>query len=91
LSRLTGSVIVPVTNTARPRKLFRSWDRFELPSFGARLIIGYGEPLLVPKHADAERRGELKRLLENRLNDLTTELDKRIGYVGAEVWPHADH
>lgn len=88
LSRMTGSVIVPVSNSARPRRLFSSWDRFQLPGLFSRVIISYGEPLLVPADADTGERERLKSMLEERLNLLTTEQDRFLGYDGSGVWPH---
>ncbi len=90
LSRMTGSTIVPISNTARPRSLFDSWDRFQVPAPFSRIIIAYGEPMLVPGEADREERERLRLELERRLNDLTAELDATSGYKGEEVWPHED-
>jgi lysophospholipid acyltransferase (LPLAT)-like uncharacterized protein len=37
LSRMTGAVIIPVSNSARPRRLLSSWDRFQIPEGRDRL------------------------------------------------------
>jgi len=88
LSRMTGSAIVPVSDTARPRHLFSSWDRFQLPHMCAKVIVSYGEPLLVPVQADDGERERLRILLQERLNELTAKLDRSVGYRGPNVWPH---
>ena len=90
LSRMTGSAVVPVSNTARPRKLFRSWDRFQLPAPFSSVKVAYWEPVLVPDKADQKERERLRLELQRRLNELTTELDAASGYGGEEVWPHED-
>ena len=90
LSRLTFSPVVPISNTARGRKIFNSWDRFQIPVPFAKVIVEYGEPLLVPAGACAEDREELRVELERRLGDLTSRLDRDIGYKGEDVWPHED-
>jgi lysophospholipid acyltransferase (LPLAT)-like uncharacterized protein len=90
LSRMTGSVIVPISNASRPRRLFRSWDRFQLPAPFAKVVVAYGEPLLVPEDADADERESLRLEVQRRLNDLTAELDVDLGYEGEGVWPHGD-
>ncbi len=90
LSRMTGSAVVPISSTSRPRRLFRSWDRFQLPAPFARVAVAYGEPMLVPDGADREERERLRIELERRLNELTAALDGASGYAGEEVWPHAD-
>ncbi len=88
LSRIADSAIVPVSNSARPRRLFSSWDRFQLPGLFAKVVISYGEPILVPADADTKARKTLKSTLEERLNRLTAELDGALGYRGSEIWPH---
>lgn len=91
LSRITGSAVVPISNTARPRHLFRSWDRFQLPLPRARVSIAYGEPFLVPPDADREARERFRLLLEERLRRLTADLDEGLGYGEMDVWPHENH
>jgi lysophospholipid acyltransferase (LPLAT)-like uncharacterized protein len=91
LSRMTGSAIVPVSNSSRPRKLFSSWDRFQLPTPFAKVTVAYGEPMFVPKGSPPEERERLRIELEARLNDLTALLDVALGYEGTGVWPHADN
>jgi lysophospholipid acyltransferase (LPLAT)-like uncharacterized protein len=88
LGRLTGTVIVPISNSARSRRLFRSWDRFQLPVPFARVVVAYGEPILVPAGAGSDERERCRLLLEQRLNTLTTTLDIELGYEGMEIWPH---
>ncbi len=90
LSRLASCAIVPITNTARRRKIFDSWDRFQIPAPFAKVIVEYGDPLLVPAGAGTEEREELRIELERRLGDLTSRLDRDIGYTGEDVWPHED-
>ena len=91
LSRMTGSSIVPVSNSSRPRKLFGSWDRFQFPAPFSKVTVAYGEPMLVPEGAPPEERERLRIELETRLNELTASLDAALGYGGTEVWPHADN
>jgi lysophospholipid acyltransferase (LPLAT)-like uncharacterized protein len=91
LSRLVGAAVVPVSNSARPRRVFGSWDRFQLPHPFARVIVSYGEPFLVPRDADTAGRERYRLMLQDRLRDLTAGLDGELGYEGSEVWPHEDH
>jgi lysophospholipid acyltransferase (LPLAT)-like uncharacterized protein len=90
LSRMTGSVVIPVSNSARPRRLISSWDRFQIPGPFARVVIAYGEPFIVPSESDGEMREESRLRLERTLGELTTELDRNLGYDGTDVWPHED-
>ena len=88
LSRLASCAVVPISNTARGRKLFGSWDRFQVPAPFARVIVEYGEPLRVPDGAGAGEREDMRAELERRLGELTARLDTEIGYKGKDVWPH---
>jgi lysophospholipid acyltransferase (LPLAT)-like uncharacterized protein len=90
LSRLASCAIVPITDTAKGRKIFDSWDRFQIPAPFAKVIVEYGEPLLVPAGAGVEEREDLRVELERRLGDLTSRLDRNIGYMDEDVWPHED-
>ncbi|MDD4856486.1 MAG: lysophospholipid acyltransferase family protein [Candidatus Krumholzibacteria bacterium] len=91
LCRMTGSVVIPVTDSARPRKLLRTWDRFQIPGLFARVVIAYGEPFLVPADLDRQDRENYRLRLERTLHDLTAELDRNLGYEGPDVWPHENH
>lgn len=90
LSRLTGKAVVPMTNTASRRRLFRSWDRFQLPFPFSRVTVSYGEPLMVGSGTTKREREEIKELLQNRLNEMTSRLDRSAGYEGTDAWPHED-
>lgn len=91
ISRMTGSAVIPITDSARPRRLFDSWDRFQLPHPFARVVAAYGEPVLVPGDAGPEERERLRLLLEERLRNLTADLDNALGFEGKDRWPHEDH
>jgi lysophospholipid acyltransferase (LPLAT)-like uncharacterized protein len=90
LSRMTGAVVIPVTDSARPRRLLSTWDRFQVPAPFAKVVIAYGEPFVVPPDADRAAREEARLRLERELGELTTELDRSLGYEGADVWPLED-
>lgn len=79
LARISGHAIVPVAAAARPRRCVESWDRFEIPAPGARVLIGYGTPIRLARDADrtAERtaRATLERALVNLHEALERELD----------------
>jgi lysophospholipid acyltransferase (LPLAT)-like uncharacterized protein len=88
---MTHSAIVPVSNSSRPRKLFSSWDRFQLPAPFSKVTVAYGEPMLVPEGSPADEREKLRMELQARLNELTASLDVSLGYEGTGVWPHEDN
>lgn len=70
-----GVPLIPVTAGTSSAWWFESWDRFLVPRPFARIRMAYGEPMFVPKDAD---EGDVERLagaLEQRLNELTGQVD----------------
>ncbi len=91
IGRIANCAIVPVTDSARKRHLFRSWDRFQLPAPFTRIVVEYGEPLIIPEKAGSESI-EVERLrLQEILTSMTAALDSELGHAGVEVWPHEDN
>lgn len=80
LARRSGAPIVPVSFSARRRKVLSSWDRFILIFPLSRGVLAYGEPIWVPADASVEDLEAYRSLLERRMNDLTAELDRMCGH-----------
>ena len=74
LARLTEIPIIPVAVGARWKIEFQSWDRFLLPLPGSRVIVAYGEPVVVPSDADTELMEQKRQELEGKLLKLTEEV-----------------
>jgi lysophospholipid acyltransferase (LPLAT)-like uncharacterized protein len=74
LARLTEMPIIPVAVGARWKVEFHSWDRFLLPLPGSRVIIAYGEPVVVPSNADAAVLEQKRQELECTLGKLSEEV-----------------
>jgi lysophospholipid acyltransferase (LPLAT)-like uncharacterized protein len=76
VARQTGAAIIPITTASSRRRVFASWDAFELPAPFARVVVRYGEPVVVG--ANADRGGvEAKRLeVERVLTRITGEADR---------------
>jgi lysophospholipid acyltransferase (LPLAT)-like uncharacterized protein len=53
VAKMTGAAILPVTYSARWKKVFRSWDAFLMPLPFSRVVVVYGEPIYVPAAASA--------------------------------------
>ena len=62
--------IIPIACTLSKKKVFRSWDKFQLPLPFGRIQAAYGAPLFVAETDDIEAKAVE---LENMLNDLTEE------------------
>lgn len=75
LSKISGAPIVPATYNASWKKVFNSWDRFILPLPFSRIVVIYGDPVTVPRNADAQMIEEKRMELENRLNEITKTAD----------------
>jgi lysophospholipid acyltransferase (LPLAT)-like uncharacterized protein len=73
LARETGFPVVPMGYACDKAWYLKSWDRFTLPKFGARLVLSYGEPVRVSKDAGDE---ELARAT-GRIRENLIEAEKR--------------
>ncbi len=74
LARLTEVPIIPVAVGARWKIECRSWDRLLLPLPGSRVVVAYGEPVVVPSDADAEVLEQKRQELEGKLLKLSEEV-----------------
>jgi len=70
-AEMTGAPLVALTGSARPRKIFATWDRFCLPLPFARGEIHFGPPVFVPRGADAATLERCRVAAEDSLNGLT--------------------
>jgi len=73
LSQLTGRPIVPVSVAASHTWRFRTWDRFELPLPFSRVVLAYGEPVLVPRVLNADGLARMQAEMAERLQALNRE------------------
>lgn len=83
-ARLSGVPILPVGCSAAPRKLLGSWDRLMVPFPFGRGIISWGEPIEVMRDADEAAVEAARLTLEDRLNEMTQALDRRLGLDAVE-------
>jgi len=80
-ARLTGAPIVPLSYATTHRHVLGSWDRFHVALPFSRGVFIWGEPILVAPGADAAAQEVARKLVEERLNALTAEADRRCGRV----------
>lgn len=78
LARMTGLPVIPIANAAWPRLELRSWDRFHVPSPGARCAVVLGRPWW-PGEFGKDEREAARRQLELRLIETTAEADRLVG------------
>jgi len=78
-AQLSGFPILPVSGAVGRRRILGSWDSFCLALPFSRGVIQWGEPILVPRDTRNDAAERLRLQLEERLNGLTAEADRRFG------------
>jgi lysophospholipid acyltransferase (LPLAT)-like uncharacterized protein len=76
VARQTGAAIVPITTASSRRRVFSSWDAFELPAPFARVVVRYGEPVMVEPDADRNVVDARRLDVERELARITEEADR---------------
>lgn len=75
IAKITGAPIYPAAYGTRRRWRFGSWDGMILPKPFSPGVFYVGEPVYVPADASEERLEELRKLLDQRLNEATAYVD----------------
>ena len=78
-AQLSGVPVLPVSGAVGRRRILGTWDSFCLALPFSRGVIQWGEPIEVPRDADDTELERLRRVLEDYLNSLTAEADRRFG------------
>lgn len=77
--RLTGLPILPTAVSASPARRLASWDRTLVPWPLGRAVYAVGEPILVPRDADADLQERRRLEIEAALDRVTDEADRLAG------------
>jgi lysophospholipid acyltransferase (LPLAT)-like uncharacterized protein len=80
VARLADAPIVPLAYATRARRVLQSWDRFHFPLPFSRGVFLWGEPIEVDADLDEAGIEACRALVEQRLNALTSEADRRMGH-----------
>lgn len=80
VARLAGAPIIPLAYATRARRVLGSWDRFHFPLPFSRGIFLWGEPIAANADLDEAGIEACRALIEQRLNALTSEADRRMGH-----------
>jgi len=67
LARLSGAPIIPLSCATSRRRVVGSWDRFTIALPFARGVFIWGEPISVPRQADAAALDQYRELVEKKL------------------------
>jgi len=76
LARLSGAAIVPVAVGASSEWRTRSWDGFRIPRPFARCVIRFGDPIAVPRAANARTSDGVQAELEAALRAVCRAADR---------------
>jgi hypothetical protein len=79
LASRTGWPVVPVAAGADRAWVMRSWDRFRVPQPFAHVLVGYGEPIRVPRDLDEAAAEAWRVRIESALHAHTAEIARRAG------------
>ena len=84
LARLSGVPILPLSYSASSWKMFKSWDRFILPTPFAKGVFIWGEPIEIAKDADDNALEAAREQLETALTQITRQADGLLGQTTPE-------
>tara|TARA_B100000965_G_C19333890_1_gene644270 strand:+ start:27 stop:341 length:315 start_codon:yes stop_codon:yes gene_type:complete len=79
LARLAEVPIFPVTYSVARGRVLGSWDRFLIAAPFSQGVFVWGEPLYVDRDANASDIEAARAELEQRMNAITHDADKRVG------------
>jgi hypothetical protein len=79
-AQLTGCALLPVAAGASRSWWFEGWDRFMVPKPFTRIHVVYGEPVPVPRDADATELADIAARVEADMGRITARAE---AYVAA--------
>lgn len=86
IARKTGAPVLPTTCVGDPMwVLKKTWDQTRVPKPFARVLVYYGEPIVVPKAVNDE---QFKDYL-TKITDALNKDDDLVKLRFDEIWPHA--
>ncbi len=87
IARLSGRPIVPVASASSRYQAFKTWSRMTINLPFSKLAFVGGEPIHVPRDADAETLERLRMRLEDELNAVTLRAYELAGVDPARATP----
>ncbi|MFH2044919.1 MAG: lysophospholipid acyltransferase family protein [Pseudomonadota bacterium] len=82
LAKSTGSYFIPMACSGTKVITFhKAWDKTIIPYPFSRMIIKFGEPIMIPKDISEDELERLRANTENILNEITDDVDKISGYT----------
>lgn len=75
IAQKTGVAIIPLCCSYAHKKIFRSWDLYQIPSPFNTIVVGYGTPLYLSEEESIETASQR---IKKALDDLTQETDQLV-------------
>lgn len=79
MSKKTGCQLIPVGSASRRAFYAPTWDSYAIPWFFSRAVFVFGEPIVVPSDADAEKIEEIRLKLQEEIHRVQGEADRIVG------------
>jgi lysophospholipid acyltransferase (LPLAT)-like uncharacterized protein len=79
IAQRSGLLVLPLSSASSRGWILKSWDRFRIPAPFARVAVGYGPPIAVPRELTSEGAEALRDEVERGIARCTEEADRRAG------------
>lgn len=76
IAQASGMAIVPTITSSERHWTFKSWDRFMVPKPFSRVVIRFGEPIVIPPDLDENAFEEQRLFIERRMQELYEDTDR---------------
>jgi lysophospholipid acyltransferase (LPLAT)-like uncharacterized protein len=83
LAQRTGWPVVPAAASGMPSWKLNSWDGFRIPKPFARVVVGFGDPVRVPRALEEVEIEQWQLRLEAAISEVTREVQAASGEVPA--------
>lgn len=76
IARMAGTPIVPAVYWSPQKRFlqFNSWDKFRFPLIGTKLVMVFGEPILVGENPTDEEVEAIRKQIEDKMHELYKDL-----------------
>ena len=80
MAQKSGAALLPGGFSCKPRWVFKSWDKYNVPWPFSKGVILFGDPIFVPADADALEIERLRLQLEHEMHRLEQEAERQMGH-----------
>ncbi|MBN2568411.1 MAG: lysophospholipid acyltransferase family protein [Deltaproteobacteria bacterium] len=80
IAQLSGAAIIPVYVSMNRAWRLNSWDRFLIPKPFSRIVLEWGDPIVVPPELDPDAFENFRLDVEGKMKNGHTKLDQSMGW-----------